>query len=685
MVSSFGPPPPTRIESVVETVHGVEIVDPYRWLEDSTSPETVAWTTSQNARARAVLDALPGRSERHAELLGLLSVSTAGAAALAGEVVFSLDRQAGQEQALLVHRPADPPPGPAGWPARPVFDPLAWGSGDDTTTTIDWFEPSADGSLVAVGVSTGGDENSTLLVVETVTGAVRPERIPDTRAASIAWDPDGDGFHYTRYPATGTVPAGDEQYHRTVRHHRLGDDPATDRPVFADLPDPTAWPTIEASKDGRWLLVHLSLGWSRTDVVLVDLSSGHRQVLIEGIEALTHLTFDRDRLLGVTTLEAERGRVVAAQLDRPTAAHWSTIVPESNDVIESVHAAGDHLVVLSSRIAVSILTRCDRDGGSAIPLDLPDISSVGSLTTDEQGRVVASISSFTRPSSLVGLIGERLVAWSEPERNVPGDLVTTQVEYPSNDGTMIPMFLVQARATGTGPEVPALLTAYGGFAISNGPGYSPLFAAWCHAGGVVAVANIRGGSEHGESWHHAGMLDRKQQCFDDFYAAADWLVETGRTSRSKLALRGGSNGGLLMGAAITQRPDLARAVHCAVPLLDMVRYAKFLIARLWIPEYGDPESAEQFACLHAYSPYHHVVDGTCYPATLITAGEGDSRVDPMHARKMAARLQAATSCGSARPQVAVIESDAGHGQGKPLSAQADELADVMAFLMTQLR
>ncbi len=686
-MTSFGPPPSTRIESVVETVHGVEIVDPYRWLEDSSSPETVDWTAAQNAHARTVLDAFPRRAPWHAELLGLLSVSTSGAPTLAGDVVFSLDRTPGQEQAVLASRPAEPPPDGTGWPGRLVFDPLDGGS--DTTTTIDWYEPSPDGSLVAIGVSTGGDENSTLRVVETSSGTVRPDLIPHTRAASVAWDVDCAGFHYTRYPAAGTVPDGEEQYHRTVWHHRLGDDPADDRPVFTDLPDPTAWPTIEASPDGRWLLVHLSLGWSRTDVILLDLHDGTRRVLIEGVEALTHLAFDRDRLLGVTTLDAARGRVITARIDHPTAADWATIVPETHDVIEAVHAAGEHFLVLSSRVAVSILARHERDGRGASSLELPEIASVGSLSTDEHGRMVASITSFTRPSSLIGLAGERLVAWSEPDGKELdgkelGDLVTMQVDYPSTDGTLVPMFLVHDRSTTLGPDVPALLTAYGGFAISNGPGYSPLFAAWCRAGGVVAIANIRGGSEHGEAWHHAGMLDRKQQCFDDFYAAADWLVETRRTARAKLALRGGSNGGLLMGAAITQRPDLARAVHCAVPLLDMVRYERFLIARLWIPEYGDPADAEQFAWLHDYSPYHHVVDGTCYPAALITSGVGDSRVDPMHARKMAARLQAATSCGSSHPQLVLIEPDAGHGQGKPLTAQADELADVMSFLMAQL-
>jgi prolyl oligopeptidase len=233
-------------------------------------------------------------------------------------------------------------------------------------------------------------------------------------------------------------------------------------------------------------------------------------------------------------------------------------------------------------------------------------------------------------------------------------------------------------------DTPTILTGYGGFAVTNTPVYGPHIAAWCEAGGVYAVACIRGGAEEGEDWHRAGMREHKQQVFDDFHAAADWLVSEGRTSRDRLALRGGSNGGLLMGVAVTQRPDLARAVHCAVPLLDMVRYHLFLIARLWIPEYGDPDVEEDFGWLHAYSPYHHVGDGVCYPATLITTAESDSRVDPNHARKMAARLQAATGCGDERPILLRLESRAGHGQGKPVTKQADELADVLAFLSWQL-
>jgi prolyl oligopeptidase len=318
---------------------------------------------------------------------------------------------------------------------------------------------------------------------------------------------------------------------------------------------------------------------------------------------------------------------------------------------------------------------------------LPELGSIGGFDADPKAeRVFFTFTSFARPSGLWRWTPEDGVeAWTHFDSPVDADaFVVEQVFYPSTDGTDVPLFLVRAASTEVTADTPTLLTAYGGFAISNTPGYSGATVVFCEAGGVWAVAGIRGGGEYGEDWHRAGMLAKKQQCFDDFYAAADWLVAEGRTSRERLAIRGGSNGGLLVGAAVTQRPDLCRAALCAVPLLDMLRYHLFLIGALWIPEYGDPDDPDQFAVIAAYSPYQHVAAGTPYPATLITTAESDSRVDPLHARKFAARLQAATSSSDERPVLVRIESRAGHGVGKPAWKQADEGADVWAFLFWQL-
>lgn len=399
-----------------------------------------------------------------------------------------------------------------------------------------------------------------------------------------------------------------------------------------------------------------------------------------------------DRLIGVTTLGAPRGRVVAAPLDDPAPARWTTLVPEGSAVVEQVAVAGPWLLVGSTQVAVARLSRLPLDGGPIEEVPLPGPASLAGLSGDPDRPVAfLQLESFARPPSLHRWTpGGGVEPWGTPVDGAgpppldPDAYVVEQVGYPSSDGTEVPMFLLRARATAPDPRTPAVLTGYGGFAIAMAPAWSPWAVTACDAGALVAVAGLRGGVEHGEGWHLAGTRDRKPQVFDDFAAAADWLVATGRTSRDRLAVRGGSNGGLLVAATVTRRPDLCRAAVAAVPLTDMVRYARFLIGRLWVPEYGDPDVADDLAFLHAYSPYHRVRDGTCYPATLLTTGDHDARVDPAHARKMAARLQAATACGTGRPVLLRDERRAGHGAGKPLGAQADEAADVLAFVLSQL-
>jgi len=660
-----------------EILHGVAVDDPERWLEDGDDPEVQAWAAAQDARTRAVLDAIASRPRWHARLLELLRVGQSSAPSLAGGRTFSIDRWGDRDQAVLVTRRS-----PDDGEGTVLVDPAA--VLDDPTAAVDWYQPSWDGALVAVGLSTGGSEQSTLRVVDVATGALLDDAIGDTRACSVAWEPDGRGFAYTRYPE------GDE-YHRHVRHHVLGVDPADDPVVLGpdDLPDPTAWPSVELSRDGRWLLVSLSLGWSRVDLRLLDRSTGAWTPLLEGVEALTSLTFDdrRHRLVGVTTLGADRGRVVAASLDDPTADRWTTLRPEDGDrrrVLEwALPLPSGDLLVRSTVWGVAELWSGPAGDRR---IELPGIGDLlGADVDDHDEAAVLAFTSFTQPPALLRWTpGDGAVPYAPLPGTPDIDVTVEQTSYASLDGTEVPLLVVDGPTTPPGEPARTILTAYGGFAIASAPAYSALATAWCEEGGRFVVAGIRGGAEEGEAWHRAGMLDKKQNCFDDFFAAAVHLVAGGRTTRDLLALRGGSNGGLLMGAAITQRPDLARAVHCAVPLLDMLRFHRFLIAKLWVPEYGDPERPEDFAWLHAYSPYHRLVDGTCYPAVLLTTADHDTRVDPCHARKFAARLQAATSCGDERPVLLRVESRAGHGVGKPASKQADEAADVLAFLDAQL-
>jgi len=599
-----------------------------------------------------------------------------------GDVLFTIDRWGDRDRAALVTRSID---SPVAGPGRVLIDP-ADASGEDTSA-IDWYEPSPDGGLVAFGTSSGGDERSTLRVLDVVSGSLLTDALPHTRAASVAWLPDASGFAYTRYPDPAVV--GDEEagYHRTVWWHRLGDAVEGDEPCFTDLPDKEAWPEVSLSSDGRWLLVHVERGWGQTDVHLLDRDADSWTTIIEGVEATTWLQVDvdRERLIGTTTLDAPKGQLVAAILGEPAPEGWVDVVPEGDDVLAGFAVTDDHIVVLRTRAGVSSLHHHDPAGNHLA--DITDLTgglvAVTGLAShpSHPGLVAVGHTSFTRPDTVTAWRPE-----AEPVAltTLPGptlvETVVSQVRYPSTDRTEVPMLLVHAATTTVDGATPTLLTGYGGFNITMSPAWSPFVAAWVELGGQLAVPGLRGGGEDGEAWHQAGRRDRKPQVFADFEAAADWLVAEGRTSRGRLATRGGSNGGLLVAACLTRRPDLCAAVVCDVPLTDMVRFPRFLIARLWIPEYGDPDVPEELAWLHAYSPYHQVLDGTGYPATLITTGEEDSRVDPYHARKLAARLQAA----STNEVLLRVEAAAGHGQGKPATKQIEERADVLAFLAWQL-
>ena len=666
-------PPPTRRDDVVDVLHGVEVPDPYRWLESGDAPEVQEWVAAQNARTREALDARPERAVWHERLVALMQLPVVMSAQVRGDRLFCLERPAGAEQFVLTLRSAVDPD----VEATLLVDPAVGTA--DSANAIDWFEASPDGSLVAVGTSEGGSEHSVLRVLASDDGHDLGEAIPDTRACSVAWEPDSSGFAYTRYPE------GD-QYHRTVHHHVIGDRWQDGPVVWAEHPDPQAWPDVTMSPDGRWLLVHVLVGWARIDVHLLDRSTGAWRTVVEGVEATSQFEFSGDgkSLVGVTTVEAPRGRVVRAPLDGP--GDWETIVAESDAVLSQPVVSSDGLLVVATSRAVDAIRRYDADGRPLGTVEgIGDVVAVAGLTADrDTGVAFAVVDSFAAPTALWRVDGDPRPWSTGPAGAAVPSLSVSQVTYPSPDGTSIGLFLIHRDDVTPAPDVPAILNGYGGFAISETPVWSPQIAAWCAAGGLYAIAGLRGGLEEGEAWHHAGRRDTKQNVFDDFHAAADWLVGEGLAGRDRLAVLGRSNGGLLVGVAMTQRPDLCRAVWCGVPLLDMIRFPEFLIARLWTSEYGDPAVAEEFGWLHAYSPYHHVVDGAAYPATLFTTAEGDSRVDPLHARKMAALVQSASSGQDERPVLLFQEGRAGHGVGKPVAKRADELADGLTFLGWQL-
>lgn len=678
--------PPTPRQDLVETIHGTSVADPYRWLEDGSDPEVRAWVDAQRALARDHLDGLGHRDRWRSTIDRLASLPIVVAAVARGGILVTLERPAGAEQSRLTVRRADAGSASAS-DARVLVDPVADG---DTTSAIDWFHPSPDGALVAYGTSEGGTERSVLRVVRTVDGDHLDVEIPETRACSLAWEPDASGFVYTRYPA------GDE-YHRTVHRHVLGSDPAVDEVVWEAAPTPQTWASVDLSPDGRHLVVTAMVSWSHDDVHVLDRATSTWRTIVSGIEARHHVAFaPSGRLLATTTLDAPNGRLVEIPLDEVDAgpARWRMIVAERDVVLGSPVPVGDRVLVTATRRAVDTLEvhRLDHDDGGASAQGTVGglgVVTVDALTADPTtGRVFTVTSGFTAPAAIaeVGRITSRpaLVRFDGEIPDIPA-LVVDERDAVSTDGATVGMFVIRGAhdADAAGPR-PTILTGYGGFAISSTPSFSPLIAAWCAAGGTYVVAGLRGGLEHGEAWHRAGMRAAKQQVFDDFAAVADRLVDDGVTTSGQLAIAGGSNGGLLVGAAMTQRPDAYAAVWCAVPLLDMIRFPRFLIARLWTDEYGDPDVAEEFAWLRAYSPYHRVRPDTCYPATLLTCAEGDTRVDPLHARKMAAALQGASSCLDRAPVLLLQEGRAGHGVGKPRAMRVDEYVDVATFFSDRL-
>jgi prolyl oligopeptidase len=671
--------PKTPLDDVTEVLHGETITDPYRWLEDGENPETRRWTEQQNALTEAYLAAVPGRDRIGRRLEELLAIGVLSVPTPKRGRYFYLRRDGRQNQPVLYWRDG------VDGADRIAVDPNALNEAG--TTALDWYYPSEDGHRLAFGLSENGNEDSVLHLLDLDTGRQLPERIPRMRAASVAWLPDGSGLYYTRYPAAGEVASGEEQYHRALYFHRLGTDPTADPLVF----QPAAkehWPGASLSPDGRWLIVSVARTFDQVDLYLQDLASGGALVPVASdLPASFEGEIAHGRLFMRTNLDAPTYRLYVVDPERPDRSSWREIVsPRSDAVLESVAVANNRLALGYLERASSRLRLTDHEGRLIQDVRLPTLGSLFGLGAEWDGReLFYGFSSYTVPPSVyrIDLGTGTSSLWRQVEATIdPAAFEVRQVSYASKDGTPISMFLVHRTGLVRDGDNPTYLTGYGGFNISMTPSFSRSLLLWLEHGGVLAIPNIRGGGEYGESWHQAGILANKQNSFDDFIGAAEWLIRERYTRSERLAAAGGSNGGLLMGAALTQRPELFRAVLIQVPLLDMLRYHRFLIARLWIPEYGSAEDAEQFRWLRAYSPYHHVQQGVAYPSVLLATAESDTRVDPMHARKMAARLQAATS--TPRPILLRLEAQAGHGAGKPLSKVHQELTDSWTFVFSEL-
>jgi len=691
-------PPATRVEPVTDRLHGVEVVDNYRWLEGDNSnpaepgmvtPEVAAWTDAQNAYTRQVLDRLPGRQVLEDRLRPLMEIGSVTAPAARSGRHFFAKREGRQNQAVIYwregHDGAD----------RVLIDPNAI---DPTgLTTVEWISPSHDGKVLAYGTYRAGNENTTLHLIEVDSARGLSLEIPEKTQAPD-WLPDGSGFVYQN------LENANDPYSARVLFHRMGTDRASDVLLFRQLTKDedaklaTTWgPFATLSHDGHWLLLGYWVDTKSNDLWLVDfdqfLQTGRveKRVVAAGGEGQTTGTVIDGTLFLQTTRGAPHGRVVTVSTAAADLTTWTDVVAERDDaVIEHVSWGAGILAVVYLKHASNVAEVFDLAGRSIGHVQQPGIGSATITAEEDRTEAYLTFASFNHPTTIFRIDLLRPDAepalWARPEAPVdPAQVEVEQVWYPSRDGTSISMFLVHSKGLTKTGDTPTILWGYGGFNINCTPAFTaPLFQ-WFEAGGLFALPNLRGGGEYGEGWHDAGTLDRKQNTFDDFLAAADWLIARQYTNPHRLAIRGGSNGGLLAGAALTQRPDLFRCVVVEVPLLDMLRYQNFLMARYWVPEYGSAEDADQFTFLAAYSPYHHVKAGTAYPAVLLTAGEHDSRVHALHARKMAALLQAATRSDPAeQPVLLWVDREAGHGQGKPLNLRLRDVVDQRLFVMWQL-
>ncbi len=669
--------PPTRREPIVDVIHGEKVGDPYRWLEVASDPEVQRWLRAQDDYARRELDALPHRDALRERLRELMYVDDLSPPRQYGKLQFFARKHADKEKAVYYTRDAK-------GTDRVLIDPNTL----PANVSVHGVFPSRDGKLVAYKTSLNNADAATLHVMDVATRKDRArDRIEGARYALPSWTPDGKGFYYTGLPTDPSIPPPELPGRAEVRFHRLGTDPRRDEIIHPSLRDPTAFIAAHLSRDGRFLVLTISRGFSSTDVWFADMKRGGAFVpLSVGTNTRTHVLAHRGTLYLHTNADASRFRVMAVDPEKPAREHWREVIGESDATLVDVSIAGEQLVLeyltrASSKVELRTLA-----GRHIRDLALPGLGVVSAVVGEPGNDTL-----FYRFGSLVHFpqIWKTSIATGKTELwhevDVPADTSRYELEqvvYASKDGTPITMFVVHRKDLVLDGSHPTLLTGYGGFGVSMTPEFQAGALLWLEHGGVWALPNLRGGGEYGEAWHDAGKLHNKQNVFDDFAAAAQWLTDEGYTRRDKLAIRGGSNGGLLVGATSTQHPELFGAVVCAVPLLDMVRYHRFGAGPTWISEYGSADDPLQFRTLFAYSPYHHVGHGMDYPPLLMLGADSDDRVDPMHARKYVAAMQAVTD-----PSTSVllrVERNAGHGGADNVRAAIEQGVDMYAWLFAQL-
>ncbi|MCK6602123.1 MAG: prolyl oligopeptidase family serine peptidase [Bacteroidetes bacterium] len=666
---------------VVDTLHGIAVPDPYRWLENPDDSATVAWVSAENNLTRAYLDSVPEREKIKTRLTELWNYPKFSAPGKKGSRYFFSKNDGLQSQAVLYWQE-----GADGEP-KVLLDPNSLSS--DGTVALTLTSVSEDGAFLAYGLSGAGSDRQEVRIREVSSGTDLPEVIKWCKFTSIAWLPDGSGFYYNRFPAPGTVKPEDENRNNKVFFHRLKTSQDQDRLVYEEKENPDRGFSPGVTEDGKYLILFV---WQGTDprnrIYIKDLKKESQFVKLfnAGDATWSPIHNEGSKFWVFTNLNAPKGKVITLDLASPEPDNWQTILPEQEDVLDFTAVVNGQLVTGYMKDAHHELKVFSLSGEFVKEIAMPAAGTVSvSSSKSSDQEMFVTFTSFTYPSTIFRYDFSKgsLTLFRQPEVKFnPADFETRQEFYISKDGTRIPLFIVFKKGTPLDGSAPALLYGYGGFNISMTPGFSLSRLIWLESGGVFAMACLRGGGEYGEAWHQAGMLEKKQTVFDDFHAAAEYLAAEKYTSASKLAIQGGSNGGLLVAAAMTQRPELYGAVICQVPVIDMLRYHKFTVGSYWIPEYGNAVAdSTQFRYLMAYSPLHNIREGVEYPPTLITSADTDDRVVPAHAKKFAATLQHVYQ--GSNPVLIRIETRAGHGAGKPTGKMIDEASDIFSFLFKQ--
>jgi prolyl oligopeptidase len=674
--------PATRRDNFSEVIHGVEVADPYRWLEDAKTPEVQAWMKAEDDFTRARLSPLAGRDKLVQRFKELFYIEAMGIPHRYGARYFYQRRDAKSEKWVVYARQ-----GKIGAEAA-VLDPNTWSK--DGSVSLGGWRPSWDGKKVVYKVKANNSDEATIKVLDVASGKTSDvDVIPGGKYAGPDWTPNSDGFYYTWLPTDPSIPTDQRPGFAEMRFHKLGTDPAKDPVLHERIGDAKTFLNTELSRDGRWLFVVIEHGWTGSDIYFQDTRDKDPRkwkLLAEAKDGIFEVRAYRDRFYVKTNSGAPRWRIFRVDPAHVERDKWTEIVPERKDAtLQSYSIVGGRLSIAYMKDVVSKVEVHELDGKLVREIDLPGLGSASALSGDEDDdEAFYSYDSFTQPAIIFETSVKTGAKKTYYELKVPVDTtkyVVDQEKFPSKDGTIIPMFVIHAKDAKKDGTAPTILYGYGGFQIAQTPSFRTSIYPWLENGGVYAIASLRGGSEYGEEWHQQGMRRQKQHVFDDVIAAAENLIKLGYTKPDKLAIRGGSNGGLLVGAAITQRPDLFRVGLCAVPLLDMVRYHRFGSGRTWIEEYGSADDPDDFKAIYAYSPYHRVQAGTKYPSVLLLSADSDDRVDPLHARKFAASLQAASTGGVVLLR---IEQHAGHGGADLVRAWVESLSDEYAFALSEM-